>query len=534
MKLKFFQREFYKYWMRLICVAQKVNSYKSARTLFITSAVCLIVSICCIGTACRTSQHRYEYAVPVETGDGWHTAALSEMGIDETLIVRLMNGLHRRQDHLIHSILIVKDGVLVFEEYFAGSDVDMFSEALIRDHSLDLAERQFSRDELHYCASVSKSVTSQLLGIALDQGRIADTDATMLSFFPEYADLGSPEKEKISVRHLLTMTTGLPFDEQTYPIADSRNDAFQLFFSRDPVAYMLSRDLVHAPGTTYQYSSGDTVLLGEIIRRTTGQSLPSFAEEHLFKPLQISSFRWAPMPEAPEIAYAAGGLYLRPRDMAKVGQLMLQEGIWDGSRVLSSDWVHQSVEQAIPVSDGSDADGYGYDWKFGRFGGVDAYWAAGWGGQYIVVLPDLSLVFVQTGGRYRGERTPISYDEIIEDYILPSMKEYRRQAETVDLTGEWSGHVILGDGSRAEICMSLAKGEDGYSGALRGNGNAIPEMKLRDIIFKLNRLTFEFDFPGARGTELITVDLRYWHDTLDGSYTDPTGDSDRLIVQRER
>ncbi len=507
---------------------------RTARIPILSPKVLLIVGICCTCTSCLTTGTRYEYASPVETGDGWPTATLSDVGIDEAPIVQLMDGLNRHRDHLIHSLLIIKDGFLVLEEYFDGGDVDMFRKDLLQDRRVRLTEMQFSRDELHYCASVSKSVTAQLLGISLEKGYITGTDVPLLSFFPDYAGIGSPEKEKISILHLLTMSSGLPFDEETYPIGDPRNDAAQLFLSDDPVAFMLGRDVVHPPGTVYQYSSGNTVLLGEIIRRATGKSVPAFAAENLFEPLQISSFRWAPMPEAPEITYAPGGLYLRPRDMAKIGQLMLQEGVWNGQRVLSSEWVHRSVSPAISVPGKGEMSGYGYHWKLGRFGGVDAYWAAGWGGQYVVVVPDVRFVYVQTGGRYNGERIPTSYQEIIEDYFLPAILEYRSQGESVDLSGEWTGNVIMGDGTRTDIRLSLAKDETGYTGALRGNGNAIPRMELRDIVFERNRLTFEFDFPGARGSELIRVDLRYWDDRLEGSYTDSTGDSDRLTVHRER
>jgi CubicO group peptidase (beta-lactamase class C family) len=363
----------------------------------------------------------YEYTVPVEAGDGWRTASLFDQGMNPDPIVGLMNRLRRHEDHLIHSLLIVKDGALVFEEYFDGRDVDFFGEDLLLGDTLNLVERHFTRDDLHHCASVTKSVTSQVFGIAMDRGHISGTDATMFSFFPDYAYLRSPEKDQISVRDMLSMTSGLPFDENTYPIADDRNDAFQLYFSEDPIAFVLSQDVAYPPGTTYQYNSGTTVLLGEIIRRAAGESLTSYAEEHLFSPLGIHSYEWARMPEAPGVSYGAGGLYLRPRDMAKIGQLMLQDGAWAGRPVLSSEWVRRSVTEEIMVLDGGDAEGYGFQWKLGRFGGTDAYWAAGWGGQYIVVFPDQDLVFVQTGGRYSRENVPVRYNDIIENHILPAV-----------------------------------------------------------------------------------------------------------------
>lgn len=363
---------------------------------------------------------RTDYAVPVETNDGWRTASLSAKGMDTEPFLRLLKWLHDADDHKIHSILVVKDGALVFEVYCDGSDFNLFDENLLTECTLCLEDIAFTRDELHFAASVTKSVTSILVGIAVDRGHVSDTDAPMFSFFPDYAHLRSPSKDSITVHHMLSMTTGLPFDESTYPITDSRNDAFQLFVAEDPVEFALADEVVHPPGTTFLYNSATTVLLGEIIRRTTGQSVASFAEDHLFAPLGITSYRWAGSMRAPEVTFASGGLYLRPRDMAKIGQLMLQEGVWNGRRVVSSDWVQRSVSMAIPLFNRSGAYAYGYQWRLGRIGGFTAFYAAGWGGQYIVVLPELDIVFVQTGGWY--EHNPIRYDTIIEQYVLPAVR----------------------------------------------------------------------------------------------------------------
>ncbi len=494
----------------------------------------LACGVSCLCAAGEVSAQGYRYAVPIQTDDGWRTASLAQRAVDEAPLVSLMTRLRARENHMIHGLLLVKDGHLVFEEYFEGEDVDLFDEDFIRTRTPSLVRKRFTRDDLHYCASVTKSVISQLFGIAVDRGDVPGVDAKMLSFFPDYARFSTPEKACISVHHMLSMTTGLPFDEQSYPITDSRNDAFALYFTDDPMAFMLGRKLDHAPGTFFQYNSGTTVLLGEIIRRATGQSVTSFAEERLFAPLQIASSAWAEMPNAPGVTQAAGGLYLRPRDMAKIGQLMLQEGVWNGRRVLSADWVRRSVAEAIPVSSLGEVRGYGYQWRLGLFGGVVAYWASGWGGQYVVVLPEENAVFVQTGGRYGRERVPIGYGEIIEQYLLPAIERGRSVSESVDLSGAWTGYVIMGNGTRADIVLSLAREESGYVGSVRGISNGIPDMALRNISFERNRLTFDFDFPSGQRIELIEVRLRYRDDVLDGSYTDPTGDSDRMHFERAR
>lgn len=364
----------------------------------------------------------YRYEVPSETGDGWPTASLSAKGMEPGPFVDLMNRLQQQEDHRIHSILVVRHGSLVFEEYFAGGDVDLRDERLLRGDTLNLVWKEFTRDVPHFCASVTKSVTSQLLGIAVDRGIIAGTDETMFSFFPDYAEYQSADKDRITLHHMLTMTAGLPFDENTHPIADDRNDARRLFFSDDPLAFTLGTSVVDEPGSTYRYNSGTTVLLGEIIRRASGMSVPAFAERHLFGPLRIRSYEWVGMAGAGEVTHSAGGLYLRPRDMAKIGQLMLDDGLWNGDRVLSSEWVRRSLTPEIATPGLGNQRGCGYQWRIGRFGGFDAYWAAGWGGQYVIVLPELDLVFVQTGGQYRGENIPVSHVEILEAHILPAVR----------------------------------------------------------------------------------------------------------------
>ncbi len=371
-----------------------------------------------VGFPTPTQAQESSYVVPVETDDGWSTAAPADVGLDTDLLTRLMRRLQGTENH-IHSILIVKDGYLVFEAYFDGSDPNLLDENLRIGGPLRFEPQRFGREVLHFTASVTKSVTSLLVGIAIDQGYIDGTDTPMFSFFPDYAHLRTPAKDSITVHHMLSMTTGLPFD-QSYPATDPRNESHQLFLAEDPLGFALDRDVTYPPGTTYEYNSGTTDLLGEIVRRSTGQSVSAFAEEHLFGRLGITTYRWAATAMAPDVTFASGGLYLRPRDMAKIGQLMLQDGVWNGCQVVSSEWVRRSVAMATIGPSGRDY-GYGYQWRLARYGGIPAFRAVGWGGQYIVVLPELNIVFVETAGRYSSERVRIAHDRIIEQYVLPAM-----------------------------------------------------------------------------------------------------------------
>jgi len=338
--------------------------------------------------------------------------------MNEKIFSDLMDSLSNQNENQVHSIIIVKDSKIVLEEYFSGEEIA---------GGLSLVHKDFNRDTLHHQASASKSITSILLGIAIDQGKVKDTQEKLFSLLPEYSDLSDATKDKMTLQHLLTMSTGIPWDE-SYPYNDPRNDLCQMFFHSDPVRYVLEKPVVASPGEVFIYNSGTTNILGEIVRRSTGLTLKDYANQYLFTPLGITSYEWATFLNVPQMAVASSSLYLRPRDMAKIGQLYLQKGVWNGNRVVSERWVLESTKQSITVPpSGIVIPGfnttYGYQWWRGTFsnGEIDTYYAGGFGGQFIFVLPDMEMVVVFTAGRYDG-----CYDgfyNIVNDYILAAMND---------------------------------------------------------------------------------------------------------------
>jgi CubicO group peptidase (beta-lactamase class C family) len=374
---------------------------KSLRTL-------LLVLLCAIVLAsCAPAQTSL---APEQTGDGWQTASLSDMGVDEGKIDRAVNLIRDGTYQNVHALLIVKDGKLVLEEYFGGYtwnyNDDQFKGDLV----------DFDPDTTHNLASVTKSFTSALVGIAIDRGFISGVDEKAFAFFPGYAHLNDERKDKITLEHLLTMTSGFECNEMELPYSDTRNDLVQLFIVSDPIEYILAKPAIHEPGTEWYYSGGNTNLLGEIIRETTGLRMDDFAAEHLFAPLGITNYEWDYI--NPDMVHASGNLRLRPRDMAKFGALYLNGGVWNGERIVSEAWVEASTAEHVSLSWGG---GYGYQWwqrtyKAGATS-VDSFYAAGWGGQRITVFPSLDMVVVFTGGNY-VQQEPV--DEIISRYILPA------------------------------------------------------------------------------------------------------------------
>lgn len=256
----------------------------------------------------------------------------------------------------------------------------------------------FTADVKHDLRSLSKSVVSLLVGIALGEGKFPPLDSPVLDSFPEYADLRTPERARITFRHLLTMTAGIAWNETDY--SNRANNSLQMRVAADPVRYVLEQPIVAPPGELFAYSGGTTTVLAAALVKATGQRLDEYARAKLFRPVGIDDFEWMELWTNREPS-AAAGVRLRPRDTAKLGQLMLADGVWNGRQVLPKGWADASTEPR------TNADGlyyYGYQWWLGRTlaKGRDYKWAAGFGfgGQHLYIQRDLELVVVINSGHY--------------------------------------------------------------------------------------------------------------------------------------
>jgi len=253
--------------------------------------------------------------------------------------------------------------------------------------------------------------------VAIDQNYIQGVENKLFSFFPKYSNLNNSQKEKITLHHLLSMTSGLQWNKNDY--SSRENDLIQLFYVADPIKYILEKSVKYEPGTQFYYNGGNTNLLGEIIKIKTG-SLVDFADKNLFQPLGITEYEWDYI--NPQIIHASGNLKLRPRDMAKFGYLYINEGIWNEKRILSKNWIFESTKEHISFFSSSWSDGYGYQLWLKTYSInstlFKSYFAAGWGGQKIIVFPEKQLVVVFTGGNYVGQEPS---DEILTRFILPAI-----------------------------------------------------------------------------------------------------------------
>jgi CubicO group peptidase (beta-lactamase class C family) len=247
--------------------------------------------------------------------------------------------------------------------------------------------------------SVSKSVASLAVGIAIDRGLIRSVNEPILSFFPELSDMRSPERDRIQLFHALTMSMGLAWEEATPATGDDNNDEARMNRSRDACRYVLGLAMTAPAGQEFFYNTGALALVSAIVRKATGRPLDEFAREAFFEPLGISAVAWERRKGDTD---AGGGLRLRPRDMAKIGQLVLAGGRWNDRQIVSREWIETSTALKFKATDDQS---YGYLWWLGRsrLDGREVNWvgALGRGGQSIRIVPELDLVVVVTAGYYQ-------------------------------------------------------------------------------------------------------------------------------------
>lgn len=339
----------------------------------------------------------------VKSNDGWETVEPGKESLDARLLTQMFAHIADNSYKNIHSVLIVKNGKLVAEKYFSGQDS--------QGHF-----RVFGRDSLNELHSATKSIDSILIGIAVDQHLISGVDEKISTFFPEYADIFADRaKGALRLRDFLSMTSGLSWDEAKYPYSDSRNDQVGMNKSADPVRYTLGKPVVAPPGTKFNYNSGISIVLGEIIHKVSGLQADKFAERYLFNPLGITDYFWQKYSNG--TLQTGGGLYLRSRDMAKIGQLLLNGGRWQGKEIVSENWIQQSIAQNAPDRT------YGYQWWLGHLEAGDrsifAYGAQGRGGQFIIIMPEVQMVAVFTGWNEENGLGEQPYD-MLQRYILPA------------------------------------------------------------------------------------------------------------------
>jgi CubicO group peptidase (beta-lactamase class C family) len=318
--------------------------------------------------------------------EGWKISTPEQQGMDSEQLVEMLTTIQEK-DYDIHSVHVMRNGYMVADVYFYP----------------------FSPDRRHQLHSCTKSIISTLVGIAIDEGYIDSVDQPVLDFFPERtaANLDA-NKKAMTLEHLLTMTSGLECQDSYLYQWSGLN---QMKESDDWVQFMIDIPMVEEPGTRFEYCNGASFLLSAIIQQTTGMNTLDFAHEHLFGPLGIYDVTWQSNPQG--IALGWGELHMQPHDMAKIGHLYLNKGMWDGEQVISSEWIEKSTSKQINAS--TLLDHYGYQWWIDDSG---IYTALGAWGQYIMVTPEKNIVTVFTSRVNITKHGPLN---LTKEFIIPAV-----------------------------------------------------------------------------------------------------------------
>jgi CubicO group peptidase (beta-lactamase class C family) len=378
---------------------------------------CAVLSLACSGglqiPAWAEVQSRC--GLPALIADGWQVGDQVTTIANPERLCALRDRLANSNLPRVHAVVLVRNGTLLFEHYREGFD---------EKWGKPLGEVQYAPEVRHDVRSISKSVVSLLVGIAIDRGLIRSIDAPVFTFLPEFASLRTPEKDRVLVRHLLTMSSGIKWNEERPYHTDPENSEIKMIFAPDSYRYAFEQPMAAEPGKVWNYNGGSTTLLATIVEKATGKPLLDFARESLFTPLGITDVEWLNVPNGQPAA--ASGLRLRPRDLAKVGQLFLNEGSWNGKRVVSTTWLQESVKPRFTVWNGNR---YGYQWWLGKslVKGQTIEWIAGMGlgGQRLFILPTYDAVVVVTAGLYKRslqDQDLVALD-ILNNYTLPALGE---------------------------------------------------------------------------------------------------------------
>jgi CubicO group peptidase (beta-lactamase class C family) len=395
-----------------------MNAKKKFLTIFLTLiSVVLAVFL----SACGSEPVRYQYGQPEDLADSISVGTIEEAGIDVEVLGRGIDRIRDGDFKAIHSLLIYKDGKLVVEEYFGGHPFS-WEHAGYKGPWIE-----WTADRHHVNMSVTKTYVSAIVSIAISKGYIDSVHDSIFDYLPDYQRFAIDGKENITIEHLLTMTSGLEFNEWNSK-SSGKNSIMNIYDCPDAVVCVLEVPLIHKPGTSFTYSGGNFIVLGEIIKYATGMEMDEFASIHLFKPLGIDELPQWVRYDLSGMVDAAGGLLQTPREMLKLGVTYLNNGVWDGQQIIDPEWVAKS---AVPYGNntrikipGDDAGrkGYGYSWwTFSiKHNGetYDAYNAGGWGGQRIIVLPGLDMVVVFTAGNYNST---VTNHTILEKHIIAAL-----------------------------------------------------------------------------------------------------------------
>ncbi len=358
----------------------------------------------------------------------WQKASPADAGFTPDLEPRLDKLLADKRVWGLHGVLVARGRKIVLERYFDGED---------NNWGQALGIVRFGPGTLHNLYSVTKSIVALLYGIALAEGKLPPPSAPLYAQFPEHQNLvaADPRRELQTVAHALSMSLGAQWNEIGLAYDSPANDEVGMEMAKDRYRFVLERSVVGPPGKRWHYNGGATALLGRLIAKGTGRSLPDYARAALFDPIGLGRTEWVTSEEtwvfrqsgvADGEPIAASGLRMTPRDLARIGQLVLDGGMAGGRQVVPSEWLAECFAPRVSVNE---LQRYGYQWYLGdmEFLAGDTvrleHWVgcAGNGGQRLYVWPDLDLIVVVTAGNYSAPEQWLPPIRVVREAVLPSL-----------------------------------------------------------------------------------------------------------------
>lgn len=370
----------------------------------------IAVALVCRPLAGQTPSSRWQWPVARPAAVGLDSATLAAFDAD------LAAGKYGQVDEM----LVIRHGQVAWQRHYQRDYAVIYGKEAKTPSPLNASDPTgpynyfnpwwhpyYRGGDLHSLQSVTKTVTSVTIGVAVTRGDFPSIDTPALRFFDttKVANLDA-RKRRMTIRHLLTMTAGLDWNENL-PYIDPANTAVQLEASPDWVEFTINRPMAEEPGTRFNYSSGVSALLAHIFHQATGRDIEEYAAHELFQPLDIEDWHWKRSPRG--LIDTEGGLYLTPGDLAKIWQMFLQGGRWQGRQIVSQEWVAASVTPAVTV--GQTPIRYGLKWWLAPYGPdtTKLAWAgSGFGGQLPIAIPEYDLVMVFNGWNVLPDRPALT------------------------------------------------------------------------------------------------------------------------------
>lgn len=364
--------------------------------------------------------------------EGWKKSSPATQGINEKYLSDLNKKITNGDYGYVDGFIVIRNGYLVYEKFYINDYIKI-------NEGIDDSKWQYNYNnpdwhpfykgtKLHTLQSVTKSVTSAAIGVAIGREEVPGVDVKIVDIFKdeEIANLDE-RKKRITLEDVLTMRAGIDWNE-SLPYTDPNNTCIQLEASNDWFKFVINRPMEAEPGTVFEYNSGASMLLSAVIKKTTGMYIDKYAEKYLFKPLGISHYYWKITPKG--LPDTEGGLYLEPYDLAKIGYLYLNDGIWDGRRVLPEGWVKATVTPHVAdvAPDNDDVNvAYGYQWWLVPYDNKSKeyiYGCLGYGGQGLFVATKYNLIAVFNGWNIYDK--PSMSRSVFSDYVLKAVKNTDR------------------------------------------------------------------------------------------------------------